>query len=148
MLLGYCAFRQMHRDSYLRYARVRVGDRGTAVVGDVFDSLGCRWPEVLRSACPAAFSWRLLSRCVSEADRATGAADEGLEGLYGALPAEQADAVLLHYRLGMTLTAGADLMGIGSSVMAAHLLMAERSLPRWLSTVLRPPEAGTLWGRR
>ncbi|QKV90438.1 sigma-70 region 4 domain-containing protein [Streptomyces sp. NA02950] len=117
-------------------------------MGAAFDSLGCRWPEALSSACPAAFSWRLLGRCVSEADRAEGAADESLGGLYGVLPAEQADAVLLHYRLGMTLTAGADLMGISSSVMAAHLLMAERSLPRWLSTALRPPEAGTLWGRR
>ncbi|MFD8381745.1 hypothetical protein ACFV2X_24975 [Streptomyces sp. NPDC059679] len=67
---------------------------------------------------------------------------DATSGLYGVLPTEQADAVVLHYRLSMTLTEAADLMGIDPSVLASHLLMAERCIPRRLSGILHPPGAG------
>ncbi|KAK1184402.1 sigma-70 family RNA polymerase sigma factor [Streptomyces sp. NBS 14/10] len=140
---GYDGFRQLYRDRYLRYARLRVGDGAVGAVGTAFRHLASQWPMVLGSGMrPAAYSWWLLGRCVAIADKGGPGSVDAASGLYGVLPAEQADAVVLHYQLGMTLTEAADLMGIDPSALASHLLMAERRIPRRLSGILRSPGTG------
>ncbi len=138
---GYAGFRQLYRDRYLRYARLRVGDAADAAVSAAFGHLADQWPRVMGSEIrPAAYSWRLLGGCVAAVGTDGAGTADATGGLYGVLPAEQADAVLLHYRLGMTLTEAADLMGVDPSALAAHLLMAERRLPRRLLGILRLPD--------
>ncbi|MFD8462349.1 sigma factor-like helix-turn-helix DNA-binding protein [Streptomyces antimycoticus] len=142
LVQGYAGFRQLYRDRYLRYAHLRVGDAAAGVVGTAFGHLARQWPIVLSSGTrPAAYSWWLLGRCVAANESGAGSV-EAIGRLYGVLPTEQADAVLLHYRLGMTLTEAADCMGIDPSALAAHLLMAERRIPQRLSGILRSPGAG------
>ncbi|MEV5777794.1 hypothetical protein AB0L49_42440 [Streptomyces antimycoticus] len=143
LVQGYAGFRQLYRDRYLRYARLRVGDAAVGAVDTAFEHLTRQWPLVLSSGTrPAAYSWWLLGRCVTAVGTDGPGSGDAIGGLYGVLPAEQADAVLLHYRLGMTLTEAADCMGIDPSALAAHLLMAERCVPQRLSGILRSPGAG------
>ncbi len=142
LVKGYAGFRQLYRDRYLRYAHLRVGDAAAGAVGTAFGHLARQWPVVLSSGTrPAAYSWWLLGRCVAAIESGSGSG-EAVGRLYGVLPAEQADAVLLHYRLGMRLTEAADCMGIDPSALAAHLLMAERRIPQCLSGILRSSGAG------
>ncbi|MGK7235838.1 sigma factor-like helix-turn-helix DNA-binding protein [Streptomyces hygroscopicus] len=138
---GYVGFRQLYRDRYLRYARLRVGDAAEAAVSAAFGRLANQWSMVMGSGMrPTAYSWQLLGGCVAAVGTDTAGPADAMGGLYGVLPLEQADAVLLHYRLGMTMTEAADLMGVDPSALAAHLLMAERRLPRRLSGILRLPD--------
>ncbi|WP_421107021.1 sigma factor-like helix-turn-helix DNA-binding protein [Streptomyces sp. NEAU-S77] len=140
---GYAGFCQLYRDRYLRYAHLRVGDAAAAAVGAAFEYLASEWSTVLGSGTrPAAYSWELLGRCVDAVGMDGLGTADATGGLYSALPTEQADAVLLHYQLGMTLTEAADLIGVDPSALAAHLLMAERRLPRRLSGILRLADPG------
>ena len=140
---GYAGFHQLYRDRYLQYAHLRVGGAATAAVEATFGQLAPQWSVVLGSGTrPAAYSWGLLGRCVAAVCTDGPGAADATGGLYGVLTAEQADAVLLHYRLGMTLTEAADLMGVDPSALAALLLMAERRIPRRLSGILRLADPG------
>ncbi|MFI8515592.1 hypothetical protein ACIGHB_31140 [Streptomyces sp. NPDC085460] len=102
---AFAAFCMRHMDTYTRYAIVRTGDPHTAnaLVGAVLGDLAMTWMEVLQSPSPSALAWRLLS---SRAGR-----DSASAGPYRVLPATQADAVLLHYRLGLPVEQAAEVMG-------------------------------------
>ncbi|WP_331765876.1 sigma factor-like helix-turn-helix DNA-binding protein [Embleya sp. NBC_00896] len=123
--LDFSAFCLLHRARWAQYARLRVGDRtrGERAVQSAFAELATHWGDILRGPNPTAGAWRILGRAVTRSHAA------GPDSLHGALPPSQADAVVLHYRLGMTLTATADLMGTDPPEVAAHLVLAERSLP-------------------
>ncbi|GCD93226.1 sigma factor-like helix-turn-helix DNA-binding protein [Embleya hyalina] len=123
---AFAAFRRRHHDPYRRYARTRVEDRrADTAVDDAFAELAARWDEILRSANPAGHAWCVLHAAVDAADTP----DTVRDALHRALPPDQADAVVLHYRLGMTLTTTANLMGLDVSAVAMRLVMAERALP-------------------
>ncbi|OON80077.1 hypothetical protein [Streptomyces tsukubensis] len=127
--LDYQAFRQMTQRAYLRYARARTGDSATAErsVHAAFGELSKRWAEVLRSSCPAAVAWDILSRAV--ATHEDGRVDPRLQrGALLRLTGPQADAVLLHRQLRLTAAEAADLMGIRTSSLRALLRTAERAL--------------------
>jgi len=125
MPVSYAAFCVPRREVYTRYAAARVGcpqvgeELAQAALGD----LAMMWAEALQSASPAALSWNLLrSRIATSARHGRGS------GLHRVLPGDQADAVMLRYRVGLPLRQAADLMGIGDSEMAAILRMALRRL--------------------
>ncbi|MGC0419017.1 hypothetical protein [Embleya sp. AB8] len=123
--LDFIAFCLLHRARWAQYAGVRMGDpvRGEWAVRSAVAELATNWADILRGPNPAAGAWRILGRTVTRS-RAP-----ARDTLHDALPWPQADAVVLHYRLGMTLTATAELMGADPPEIAAHLVLAERSLP-------------------
>ncbi|MFI1584695.1 sigma factor-like helix-turn-helix DNA-binding protein [Embleya sp. NPDC020630] len=128
---AFAAFRRRHHTPYHRYARTRVEDRrADTAVDDAFAELAACWDEIMRSANPAGHAWRVLHAAVAAADTGPPQAPEtARDTLHRTLPPDQADAVVLHYRLGMTLTSTADLMGLEVPAVAVYLIMAERALP-------------------
>lgn len=107
MPAAFAAFCSGHLDVYIRYAAVRVGDERQAqmLVQAALGDLAMMWAEALQSPSPSALAWRLLVARTSRA-KAAGGLD-----LYRVLPARQADAVLLHYRLGLPAARAASVMG-------------------------------------
>lgn len=136
--LGYTAFRLLYEDRYLEYAEIRLGDRqcGLSAVLAALGALSAIWGEVLRSSCPAAMAWRVLEHAVSASRAAASGPGGDAVVLHDVLPAEQADAVLLHHRMGMSPREAADLMGIHVSALAALLRIAERKVPPHIANVL------------
>ncbi|WP_331773305.1 hypothetical protein OG948_58975 (plasmid) [Embleya sp. NBC_00888] len=128
---AFTAFRLRHHAPYLRYAHTRVADhhRADTAVERAFAELAARWEEILRTANPNGYAWNVLTEAVDAA--ATRAPDTrpARDLLHHALPPEQLDALVLHYRLGMTLTSTADLMGVDAPTVALHLVLAEKALP-------------------
>ncbi|HEY8987294.1 MAG TPA: hypothetical protein VIU15_47990 [Streptomyces sp.] len=104
----FAAFCLSRYDVYLAYATARVGDRERArlLVQASLGDLAMVWPEALESASPSALAWRLLAA-------RTGCAVAGWRGggPHRVLPAAQADAWLLRYRLGLTPQRAAEAMG-------------------------------------
>ncbi|MGW9210623.1 hypothetical protein ACWGR4_27000 [Embleya sp. NPDC055664] len=136
--IDFAAFCLLHRARWAQYARHRVGDpvRGERAVRSAVAELAGTWADMLRGPNPTAGAWRILGRAV------TASHTPARGTLYDALPWPQADAVVLHYRLGMTLTAAADLMGTDPPEVAAQLVLAERSLPTAVvRTLERRPDA-------
>jgi hypothetical protein len=151
--LEYDAFCQMHRQPYLAYARLRTGDarRAAASVTRTFAALCTRWPETLRSACPAAAAWEILhtavgaeagngdgvdstrrppgagAGCATADGPATGPAPTAAPPHDCGLTAPQADAVRLHRHLGVTVQDTAALMGRDDHAVRALLRSADRT---------------------
>ncbi|MET8681774.1 hypothetical protein ABZW18_30380 [Streptomyces sp. NPDC004647] len=122
----------------MRYAEARLGDgrAGAGAVTAAFRDLCVIWGDVLRSSCPAAVGWRVLGQAVAVGwSSAAGPAGEA-DALHRVLPDQQADAVLLHYRLGMALEESADLMGMDVAALGVQLRVAERLLPPRLAFIL------------
>ncbi|MEV8391794.1 MULTISPECIES: hypothetical protein [unclassified Streptomyces] len=124
--LEYDAFRQLNQQPYLRYACLRTGDpvRAERSVSLAFAALYARWPDTLRSPCPAAAAWEILHTAVD------------VEGQYGrnaepqlpcVLTAAQADAVRLHDHLGLSVYKTAALMGTEEDSVRALLRSAART---------------------
>ncbi|WEH12214.1 hypothetical protein [Streptomyces sp. VNUA24] len=106
MPAAFTAFCQSHLDIYTRYATLRLGDdrQARALAQAALGDLAMMWPEALQSPSPSALAWRLLAARIGRA-----AADN--RALYRVLPAVQADAVLLRYRLGLPDDKAAEVMG-------------------------------------
>ncbi|MER5973643.1 hypothetical protein ABT112_28640 [Streptomyces sp. NPDC002055] len=146
--LEYTAFRELHLDWYLRYAYVRVGEwtRATHCVEAVFDALSAGWATALRSACPAARAWQLLR---DQAGERTTCAEGHSWSVHCLLHDAQADTVLLHHRLGLSITQAADLMGLDDHAVRALLRSAERAiegLPPCVASRLRAARSVTAHG--
>ena len=118
---AFAAFCMRHMDTYTRYTTVRTGDPRTAnaLVRAVLGDLAMTWMEVLQSPSPSALAWRLLS---TRAGR-----DAMSAGPHKVLPATQADAVLLHYRLGLPAEQAAEVMGCNAGEFAWLLKQAVRA---------------------
>ncbi|MFJ2175880.1 hypothetical protein ACIOHE_23685 [Streptomyces sp. NPDC087851] len=146
--LEYTAFRELHLDGYLRYAYVRTGEwtHATQCVEAVFDALSAGWATALRSDRPTARAWQLLRDHAGE--RTTCA--EGHSWIIHCLLHEaQADTVLLHHHLELSVTQTAALMGLDDHAVRALLRSAERALaelPPCVASRLRtaPAHAGAL----
>ncbi|MFI9051543.1 hypothetical protein [Streptomyces sp. NPDC053427] len=125
MPLSYTAFCTLRRDVYIRYASARAGCRrvGQELVQAALRDLATVWLQALQSASPAAVSWGLLAHRT-----AAGTRDQGGGGLHRILPRRQADALVLRYRLGLSMDQAADLMGIGDREMAGVLRSAMRRM--------------------
>ncbi|MFI9630510.1 hypothetical protein [Streptomyces sp. NPDC052042] len=124
--LEYEAFRQMTQDAYLRYARVRTGDETSAArsVAQMFAELTNQWEDTLRSACPAAAVWKLLSSAVEDQFPCGTACEPQPRSL---LSSAETDTVVLHRHLGLTIEETAALMGVERPSVRALLRSAARS---------------------
>lgn len=129
--VGYCAFVQLQKPRYLRYAQARLLDEpvGRAAVDTTFGIVASRWGNLLREPRPEAGAWRQLRFQISTARHDSCCRDPAVDQLYDSLPDLPADAVVLHCRLGMPVKAVADLMGVDSPLVAASLMAAMRRLP-------------------
>lgn len=124
--LEYLAFRELHREAYLEYAHIRTGSRKQAshCVDNVFDRLRPAWHIVLRG-CPAAAAWDLLREEVGHlADCAPG---HGWR-VHCLLEGRQADVVLLHRRMNLSVNETSHLMGVPAHTVRGLLRGADRAL--------------------
>ncbi|MFJ8676353.1 hypothetical protein [Streptomyces sp. NPDC093589] len=143
--LEYTAFRELHLDWYLRYAYVRTGEwtRATHCVEAAFDALSSGWTTVLRSECPAARAWQLLRE---QAGERTTCSEGHSWSVHCLLRDAQADTVLLHHHLGLSIKQTAGLMGIDDHAVRALLRSAERAIeqfPPCVSSRLRTTRSTT-----
>ncbi len=124
--LEYVAFRQLHHDAYLNYAHIRIGSwtRAVRCVESVFDSLCYNWQAALRG-CPASRAWNLLSE---QADQLSDCGTGHRWTVHCLLEGKQADVVLLHRRLRLSVEEAADLMGLPDYAVRGLLLTADRAL--------------------
>lgn len=141
--LEYAAFRELHEDVYVRYAHIRTDNstRASRCVEAVFDTLCTRWPATLSSDCPAARAWFLLRE---QAGRHTDCTAGHAWSVHCLLPDPQADTVLLHCQLGLSVAQTADLMGVPDHTVRALLRGAQRalrSLPHCVTAHLAPAQA-------
>ncbi|WP_148587974.1 sigma-70 region 4 domain-containing protein [Streptomyces sp. WAC01526] len=139
--LEYRAFRQLHRDIYVRYAFVRTEREAAAVrcVEAVFQTLSAEWTAALRSETPAARAWQLLRQ---EATARSECRPGHSWSVHCLLEGQQADAFLLRRRLGLTVAQTATFMGVADYTVRAWLRTAERSL---LGVPRCVPLAGVGW---
>ncbi|MFE0930930.1 hypothetical protein ACFW4O_35170 [Streptomyces mutabilis] len=125
--LEFAAFCEANRDTYLRYAQVRLGDQTDArrCVDVVLGALGTRWIAALGSASPAARAWGDLR---AEADRRTISAAKQAGKFHAVLRDDQADIMLLHHHLRLPVDDAAGFMGLAGPDARALLRGAERDL--------------------
>ncbi|MFE4613234.1 hypothetical protein ACFRK5_33575 [Streptomyces niveus] len=136
--LEYHAFRQMHQQPYLRYARLRTGDadRAARTVSRTFAALCARWPDTLSSACPAAAAWEILSTAVG-GEGQCGTGPERRDSCL--LTAAQADAVRLTHHLGFSVEETAALTGMDNRAVRGLLRTAGRiACDRRSCSLIRP----------
>ncbi|MCB5183047.1 hypothetical protein [Streptomyces antimicrobicus] len=106
---------------------MRVEDPLSALrcVEAVLDSLRGRWTAVLGSECPAAAVWRDLR--AETGRRIAGRTGRGGK-LHAVLRDDQADIMVLHHHLSMSVDHAASLMGLTDHAARALLRGAERDL--------------------
>lgn len=123
--LEFLAFCEANRDVYLRYAQVRIEDQAEArrCVDAVLEAVELRWVAVLGSESPAARVWRFL-RAEAGSFRSLPVKSEGQ--LHAVLREDQADIMLLHHQLQLSLNHAAGLMGLPDPDARALLRGAER----------------------
>ncbi|MFF2964120.1 sigma factor-like helix-turn-helix DNA-binding protein [Streptomyces sp. NPDC057963] len=135
LALGYKAFCLRNQDRYVQYARARSLEpgRARAVVESVLQALVEQWPRIMSGDRPASEAWKVLVSHVAAAARDTQVAPggHGRDTVHRTLPGQQADIVLLRYRLSLSTAETADLMGLGVPEVTA-------SLRRGMSILLNP----------
>ncbi|MEE1839718.1 hypothetical protein ABZ776_18335 [Streptomyces sp. NPDC007076] len=116
LLLGYKAFCIRNENRYIQYARARSLEQALAraVVDSVLQTLVMRWPQIISGDRPAFEAWEMLVSRVAAAARETRRARsrQGRDAVHQTLSGQEADVVLLRYRLSLTLAETADLMGL------------------------------------
>ncbi|GAA2939981.1 hypothetical protein GCM10010446_26720 [Streptomyces enissocaesilis] len=124
--IEYAAFRQLNYAAYVDYAHVRTGNQETAMrCADItFDKLWTIWQTALRES-PAARGWELLREQVEDLSTCSSGHDWTAHCL---LQADNADAILLHRRLGLSVTEAAGLMGLPDYAVRGLLRTSDRML--------------------
>ncbi|MGW7019960.1 hypothetical protein ACWGGS_11490 [Streptomyces decoyicus] len=104
--VSYSAFCRDQWAVYQNFSAVTVGSAhvGTTIARAVLADLGRQWDTALRTCSPAAHAWSLLSRRVCE--RPVGS------GLHRLLDRNEADALVLRYKLGLSPLGAGHAMGI------------------------------------
>ena len=127
----FTAFCQLHFDHYLHYAQARLHDAGTSqmVVEHALGDLATAWPTALRSRATADFAWRTLSHRVTTTMKRqptdTGRAPDGLHQL---LAPTEADAVICHRLMSLSVPQTALLQGVQAETITRRLRGAAASL--------------------
>ncbi|MEU6313796.1 hypothetical protein [Streptomyces sp. NPDC047014] len=127
--IGFEAFCEANRESYVRYAETWVDDRAEALrcVQAVLDALEPRWVSVLGTQSPAARVWEDLRTAAAHRTPDAGSPSPA-EKFHAVLRNDQADIVLLHRDLRLPLDDAAHLMGLPEPSAQALLRGAERDL--------------------
>lgn len=95
---AYSAFCREYGQIYRRYAGAVIGDAavGRTLADAALQELGVQWPYALRSADPCALGWVLLRAATASRRTPT------VRALQRALRPQEVDALVLHYRLGLS----------------------------------------------
>ncbi|MBO3676886.1 hypothetical protein [Streptomyces sp. NEAU-YJ-81] len=96
---------------YRRFGTAVAGSihSGTGIAQAALRDLGEQWERALRSSSPAAHAWGLLSRRASERRTAS------LRGLHHLLGRDEADALVLRYKLGLSPGQAGYAMGLSEA---------------------------------
>ncbi|MFD4954078.1 hypothetical protein [Streptomyces sp. NPDC058451] len=111
-LRAYTAFCRNHSQVYQRYASAVIGDPviGRLLAEAALQELGAQWPTALRSADPRTLGWVLLRAATASRRTAT------VRVLQQGLRPQEADALVLYYRLGLTADRAGCAMGVPAGV--------------------------------
>ncbi|MEU8542968.1 hypothetical protein AB0C52_23780 [Streptomyces sp. NPDC048717] len=116
LILGFRAFCLRNKGRYMQYARARSlrPDEAQAVVESVLQALMMRWPRIITSDRPAHEAWELLAYQVATIVRESKRAHDwqGGDTVHRTLSGQEADVVVLRYRLSLDPVQTADLMGL------------------------------------
>lgn len=109
---AYAAFCRDYGQVYRHYASVVIGDAviGRGIADAALQELGAQWPSALRSADPCSLGWVLLRAATAFRRTST------VRALQQALPPQEADALVLHYRLGLSAKRAGRVMGVSAHV--------------------------------
>ncbi|QKV95964.1 hypothetical protein HUT19_33020 [Streptomyces sp. NA02950] len=109
---------------YRRFGTATAGSRhgGVSIARAALRDLGEQWERALRSSSPAAHAWDLLSRRASER-RTTSPL-----GLHHLLDRDEADALVLRYKLGLSPLHAGYAMGLSKADFELLRHRALRSL--------------------
>ena len=127
----FTAFCLLHGHHYLHYARVRLKDPGIskAVVERALGDIATAWPRALGSPAPAAFGWRSLSARVAGAlVRTPATTDHAQDSMHRLLRAAEADAVICHRLMDLSVRDTASLLGVGAETVNQRLSAAADNL--------------------
>ncbi|WP_407549080.1 hypothetical protein QOM21_08195 [Streptomyces sp. Pv4-95] len=104
--VSYSAFCRDQWAVYQSFSAFTVGSArvGTTIARAVLHDLGGRWDAALRTCSPAAYAWNLLSRRVCERRPES--------GLHRLLARNEADALVLRYKLGLSPLEAGHAMGM------------------------------------
>lgn len=104
--VSYSAFCRDQWAVYQSFSAVTVGSArtGTTIARVVLHDLGHQWDTALRTCSPAAHAWNLLSRRVCERRIES--------GLHRLLDRNEADALVLRYKLGLSPLDAGHAMGV------------------------------------
>ncbi|UKY47837.1 hypothetical protein [Streptomyces inhibens] len=124
----FTAFCQLHYDVYQHYAHQLVANHDAAVdaVQHALGDLAASWAQALAGHRTAAIAWAALTRRIHQAARTP--AGTAASALYGLVPAPEADAVLLHHVVGLSITACADTLGAEEATVTSLLHNFDRRL--------------------
>jgi hypothetical protein len=130
MPADFTAFCQLHSTHYLHYARIRLQDASTSriVVERALGDLATLWPRALRSPATADFAWHTLASRVTAATTRLPDEPRAPDGLHRLLAAPEADAVICHRLMGLTINSTAFLQGVPAEIIIRHLRTAADSL--------------------
>ncbi|MFJ7997468.1 hypothetical protein ACIQ7D_10030 [Streptomyces sp. NPDC096310] len=111
--VAYTAFCHSHWPVYQRYAGAVTGCHaaGVELARAALRELGVQWPTALRSDVPSALGWALL--CAMTAPRRT----VTLRTLLRNLCVREVDALILRYKLGLTVRQAGYAMGMAPEVV-------------------------------
>ncbi|MGM9348174.1 hypothetical protein [Streptomyces salinarius] len=109
---AYSAFCREYGQIYRRYAGAVIGDAavGRTLADAALQELGVQWPYALRSADPCALGWVLLRAATASRRTST------VRALQCALRPQEVDALVLHYRLGLSAARAGGAMGVSAGV--------------------------------
>ncbi|MGI5397148.1 hypothetical protein [Streptomyces sp. CA-251251] len=109
---AYAAFCRAYGPIYRRYAGAVIGDVdvGRTLADAALQELGAQWPFALRSADPCALGWVLLRAATAFRRTPT------VRALHCALRPQEVDALVLHYRLGLSASRAGGAMGVSVGV--------------------------------
>nr|WP_145491990.1 MULTISPECIES: hypothetical protein [Streptomyces] len=108
---AYTAFCHDHRPVYEQYAGAVTGSTpcGLILAHEALRELAAQWPAAQRGAGPCVLGWSLLRATTAPSRTST------VRTLQRNLSAREADALVLHYRLGLTAQRGGCAMGVSPS---------------------------------
>jgi hypothetical protein len=125
--VSYTVFCCDHWTVYRRFGTAVVGSThgGMGIARAALCDLGKQWEKALSSSSPAAHAWGLLSRRASERRTAS------LRGLHHLLGRDEADTLVLRYKLGLSPLQAGYAMGLSE---AGFELLRHRALRDLLPT--------------
>lgn len=137
---AYAVFCHQHWLVYQRYASAVTGSAATGrrLARTALRELGAQWPTALRSTAPSALAWALLSATTASSRSST-----TVRTLQRSLDRREVDALILRYRLGLTVQQAGCAMGMTPAAFELLRCSALRKAA-WLAPEGHMPESNAV----